>query len=58
MLFGAIAHCSKNNVEIDYNKFAEVFGLKNAASARTAWAGIRKKIEAVAGPVPKTAGNY
>jgi len=59
MLFGAIVHCNKNPVEIDYNQFAETFGLKNAASARTAWAGVRKKIKAVAGPPPvKHAGNY
>lgn len=55
MLFGGVLHCNKNTIEIDYDKFAEMFGLKNAASARTGWAGVRKKIEAVAGPAP---GNY
>jgi hypothetical protein len=59
MLFGAILHCNKQAIEIDYNKFAETFGLKNAANARTGWAGIRRKMEGVVGAKKKdVAGNY
>jgi hypothetical protein len=55
MLFAAITHCNKNAVEVDYQKFADAFGLKNAASARTGWSQIRKKIEAVVGAKKKDA---
>jgi hypothetical protein len=61
MLFNAITHCNKNAIEVDYAKFADTFGLKNAASARTGWSQIRKKIEAVVGAKKKdvaAAGNY
>jgi hypothetical protein len=52
-----VLHNNKNAMEIDYNHFAETFGLKNAASARMAWSNMKKKIEAVAGP-KKNDGNY
>jgi hypothetical protein len=68
MLFGAILHCNKQAIEIDYTKLADAFGLKNAASARTGWAVIRRKIETVAAESKKkedaaaaaaaAAGNY
>lgn len=40
-------HCTKAPVEIDYQKFADAFGFKNANSARVAWFGVKKKIEAM-----------
>lgn len=47
MMAVVMAQCTKAPVEIDFQKLADAFGLKNAASARTAWHGVKKKIEAM-----------
>jgi hypothetical protein len=40
---------NKNNFEIDYEGYAATLGLANAASGRTNWATLRKKLNISAG---------
>lgn len=47
ILASAIAQCLKNPVEVDYQKLADVVGLKNPNSAKASWHGVKKKLDAM-----------
>ena len=50
-LIAAFKH-NKNAIEIDYNGYAAALGLGGAASGRTIWSNLKKKLGITAGEVP------
>ncbi|KAM0717142.1 hypothetical protein Q7P37_006994 [Cladosporium fusiforme] len=45
----AVLKANKTLIELDYDFLAGSLGLKNAASARAAWHGLKKKLDGIAG---------
>ncbi|KAI9729568.1 MAG: hypothetical protein M1834_006764 [Cirrosporium novae-zelandiae] len=45
----AIFKCSEGSLKIDYDQVAKELNLKNAASARVSWSGVRKKLHSNVG---------
>lgn len=50
-LIAAFKH-NKNAIEIDYNGYAAALGLGGAASGRTIWSNLKKKLGITAGENP------
>ncbi|KAF2160477.1 hypothetical protein M409DRAFT_29098 [Zasmidium cellare ATCC 36951] len=50
-LLGKALQANKNDVAIDYPKFAELGGFKNANSAKASWHKLKEKFERARGPV-------
>ncbi|RYP29240.1 hypothetical protein DL767_006839 [Monosporascus sp. MG133] len=44
--------CLKTEPQIDFNKFAELCGYKNEATARVSWGAVRKKLAEAASAAP------